>query len=143
VAAQGRWLRGTKELSIDVTVDADLPVIVTDRARLAHVLVNLLANAVKFTPEGGRITVAARRAGEGVQVSVADTGIGIPAGELGRIFEAFHQVDGSASRAHGGVGLGLALVRRLVTSLKAEITVESVEGRGSTFTVRLPAALGG
>ncbi len=70
-----------------------------------------------------------------------DTGIGIPPKELGRIFDAFHQVDGSSSRTYGGAGLGLALVRELCRRIEAEVSVESTEGVGSTFTVRLPAAV--
>jgi signal transduction histidine kinase len=143
VAATGRWMRGRKELTIDVAVDGDLPVLDTDRGKLVQILVNLLANAIKFTPEGGRVAIAARRAGEGVEVAVSDTGIGIPERELGRIFEAFHQVDGSTSRAYGGVGIGLSLVRTLARMLEGEITVESAEGRGSTFTLRLPARIAG
>jgi signal transduction histidine kinase len=143
VAATGRWMRGRKELTIEVAVGGDLPVVDTDRGKLVQILVNLLANAIKFTPEGGRVAIAARRAGEGVEVLVSDTGIGIPERELGRIFEAFHQVDGSSSRAYGGVGIGLSLVRTLACMLGGEITVESVEGKGSTFTVRLPARIAG
>jgi signal transduction histidine kinase len=138
VAATGRWMRGRKELTIETAVPEDLPVLRTDRGKLAQILVNLLANAIKFTPEGGRITLEARRAGEGVALAVRDTGIGIPASELGRVFDEFHQVDGSSSRVYGGAGLGLTLVRTLARMLEGEVTVESTEGKGSTFTVRLP-----
>jgi signal transduction histidine kinase len=110
----------------------------TDRGKLAQILLNLLANAIKFTPDGGRVILAARRAGEAVEIAVSDDGIGIPEPEIARIFEAFHQVDGSASRTYGGAGVGLSVVRELVRMLGAEITVESAEGEGSTFTVRLP-----
>jgi signal transduction histidine kinase len=143
VAAVGRQMRGRKEITVDVTVASDLPTVHTDRGKLTQILVNLVANAVKFTPAGGRVAVVARRAGEGVEIAVSDTGIGIPAGELGRIFEEFHQVDGSSSRTYGGAGLGLALVRQLATVLEGEVTVESTEGAGSTFTLRLPPAIGG
>jgi signal transduction histidine kinase len=102
-------------------------------------LVNLLSNAVKFTPEGGRITVRARRDGERrVAIQVADTGIGIPGDQLGRIFEEFQQLDASPSRAQGGIGLGLALTKRLAALLGAEIGVTSEQGLGSTFTVTVP-----
>jgi signal transduction histidine kinase len=141
VAATGRWMRGTKALTIDVDVAGDLPEIHTDRGKLAQILLNLLANAIKFTPEGGRVAIEARRAGEGVVVAVRDTGIGIPGEELGRIFEAFHQVDGSSSRAYGGVGLGLTLVRTLARMLEGEVSAESAEGKGSTFTLTLPARI--
>jgi len=138
VAATGRWMRGRKDLTIDVDAGADLPVVHTDRGKLVQILINLLANAIKFTPEGGRVSVSAARAGDGVAVTVSDTGIGIPERDRARIFEEFHQVDGSTSRAYGGAGLGLALVRQLAGLLDAEVSVESVEGEGSTFTVRLP-----
>jgi signal transduction histidine kinase len=141
VAATGRWMRGTKELTIDVSVPQGLPELWTDRGKLAQILVNLLANAIKFTPEGGRVAIEARREGEGVTVAVRDTGIGIPAAELGRIFEAFHQVDGSSSRAYGGVGLGLTLVQTLARMLEGEVRAESAEGKGSTFTLTLPARI--
>jgi len=139
VAATGRSMAGRKALTIDVTVPSDLPPIETDRGKLAQILVNLVANAIKFTPEGGRVTIAARSAGDGVEVVVSDTGIGIPREELSRIFEAFHQVDGSTSRAYGGAGVGLSLVRTLSRMLEAHVSVESVEGKGSTFTVRVPS----
>jgi signal transduction histidine kinase len=85
--------------------------------------------------------VVARRDGDGVALSVADTGIGIPSSHRARIFEPFHQVDGSTSRGYGGIGLGLALVQRLATTLEATVSVESAVGEGSTFTVRLPARI--
>jgi signal transduction histidine kinase len=138
VAATGRWMRGRRDLTVDVSVAADLPPLTTDRGKLAQILVNLLANAIKFTPDGGRVTIDARREGDGLAVSVSDTGIGIPAMELARIFDEFHQVDGSSSRAYGGVGLGLALSQRLARALGGEVRVASVEGKGSTFTVTLP-----
>jgi signal transduction histidine kinase len=138
VAATGRWMRGRKELTLAVAVAPDLPEVVTDRAKVAQILVNLLANAIKFTPEGGRVGIDARREGEAVAIAVSDTGIGIPAAELPRIFAEFHQVDGSASRGYGGVGLGLALAQRLARALGGDVTVESAEGSGSTFTLTLP-----
>jgi signal transduction histidine kinase len=141
VVETARWLRGSKALELDVTVAPELPVLHTDRRRLAHLLLNLIANAIKFTPEGGRVSVVARRDGDGVALSVADTGIGIPSSHRGRIFEPFHQVDGSTSRGYGGIGLGLALVQRLATTLEATVSVESAVGEGSTFTVRLPARI--
>jgi signal transduction histidine kinase len=138
VAATGRWMRGRKELTLEVTVAPDLPEVSTDRAKVAQILVNLLANAIKFTPEGGHVAIDARREGAAVAIAVRDTGIGIPEAELPRIFEEFHQVDGSASRRYGGAGLGLALARRLARALQGDVSVESAEGKGSTFTVTLP-----
>jgi signal transduction histidine kinase len=138
VVAAGRWLRGRKELTIEVKMAGDLPVLQTDRGKLAQIALNLLANAIKFTPEGGTVSVSARAAGEGLEIEVADTGIGITDVELPRIFDEFHQVDGSSSRTYGGVGLGLALVRRLTSMLGGTVSVHSVVGKGSTFIVRLP-----
>jgi signal transduction histidine kinase len=118
---------------------ASLPVVYTDPLRLEQILTNLLTNAFKFTSCGNvglrvRHAVVERR----VRLEVADTGIGIPAHELPHIFDEFRQVDGSMSREHGGIGLGLALVRRLVGLLGGEVTVASRAGEGSTFTVTLP-----
>jgi signal transduction histidine kinase len=138
VAAAGRWLRGRKELAIEVNAPDDLPSLQTDRGKLAQILLNLLANAIKFTPEGGTVSVSARALGDGVEIAVADTGIGIPASQVAHIFDEFHQVDGSASRTYGGAGVGLAVVRHLTGILAGEVSVTSREGEGSTFTIRLP-----
>ena len=139
VISTGRWMLGTKPLAIETDVAPDLPEVLTDRALISQVLLNLLSNAIKFTAEGGRVRVVARReAGGGVTIAVEDTGVGIPPAELERIFEEFHQVDGSAARDYGGAGIGLALVRRLASRLGARVTVKSTEGSGSTFTLHLP-----
>jgi signal transduction histidine kinase len=102
-----------------------------------QILVNLLSNAVKFTPEG-TITVTARRRAETIVLSVADTGIGIPAPALDLIFEEFHQIDSSTTRPYSGMGLGLSISRHLARRLGGNITVQSTVGVGSTFTVALP-----
>ncbi len=116
-----------------VFLDADL-------TRLAQVLSNLLTNSAKYTERGGRIWLTAERRGEEVVVSVRDTGIGIPADDLPRIFDMFSQVDRSIERATGGLGIGLALVKALVEMHGGTVTAESDgPGRGSNFTVRLPA----
>lgn len=139
VLATVRWMQGTHDRRVEVELGPDLPVIFTDRGKLNQVVINLLANAVKFTSEGGAIALRARRLGEAsVEIAVEDDGVGIPAGELERIFEAFHQVDGSAEREYGGAGIGLALARRLTRMMGGNIRVASEEGRGSTFTVTLP-----
>jgi len=135
-----RWMQGNKELDLSLELAADLPRITTDRRKLVQIVLNLLANAVKFTPEGGSVRLSARLDGDHVFVAVSDTGIGIPPGELEHIFDEFRQVDGSSSREFGGVGLGLALVRRLADLLGAEVRVESEPGAGSTFTLALPLA---
>jgi signal transduction histidine kinase len=118
---------------------ASLPVIHTDPLRLEQILANLLTNAFKFTSRG-TVTLRVRHlaAERRVRFEVADTGIGIPERELPHIFDEFRQVDGSMSREHGGIGLGLALVRRLVGLLGGDVGVASRAGEGSTFTVSLP-----
>jgi signal transduction histidine kinase/ActR/RegA family two-component response regulator len=114
-----------------------------DRERLHQVVTNLLENAVKFTPAGGRVDVRLRRAGEDVELVVSDTGEGISADELPRIFEQFHQVDRSNRRRHGGLGLGLAIVRHLVETHGGTVRAESAgRGLGARFTVRLPRTRG-
>jgi signal transduction histidine kinase/ligand-binding sensor domain-containing protein/DNA-binding response OmpR family regulator len=115
-----------------------------DRDKIEKITSNLLSNAFKFTAEGGtvRVEVQVRPAGKGlpdtVEISVADTGIGIPADRIGKIFDRFYQVDGSRTRAQDGTGIGLALTRELVLLHKGEIRVNSEEGKGTRFTVRLP-----
>jgi signal transduction histidine kinase len=138
--ANARWLLGGKKLRIESDL-SPMPPVVTDRGKVNQVVLNLLSNAIKFTPDGGAITLRARRDGsDAVVIEVADTGIGIPPEEVDRVFEEFHQVDGSMSRDHGGVGIGLSLTRRLLDLLGGTITVSSDLGRGSTFRVRLPLA---
>jgi signal transduction histidine kinase len=136
--ADARAMLGMKRLELTAKVDGTLPALVTDGPKLVQVLINLLANAVKFTPEGGRVALRAFAAEDEVAFEVADTGIGIAADELPRIFDTFRQVDGSDEREFGGVGLGLALVRHLVRTLGGTIDVASEPGAGTTFTVRLP-----
>src|SRR5262249_60953539 len=112
------------------------------REKLSAVLENLVINAIKFTPEGGRITVAAARstsAGKpSADLSVSDTGIGIPRDQLARIFNRFHQVDTSSTRRFGGGRPGAALVKSIVEAHDSTIEVESAEGRGTVFPFPLP-----
>jgi signal transduction histidine kinase len=132
------WMLKTKSLAFELRIDEPIT-IQTDRGKLAQVLVNLLANAAKFTPDGGTVTLGAQRVDESsVRVWIEDTGIGIPDDERERIFEAFRQLEGGDVRRFGGIGLGLSLVRRLVALLGGTITVESTAGRGSTFALTLP-----
>jgi signal transduction histidine kinase/AmiR/NasT family two-component response regulator len=112
-----------------------------DGPRIRQVLVNLIGNAVKFTDKGGiRVTVDCHGASSetSLEVRVTDTGVGIPAEKLATIFEPFAQADGSISRRYGGTGLGLSISTRLVALMGGALTVDSVQGQGSTFTVRLP-----
>ena len=116
----------------------DLPLVAGDEDRLLQVFDNLLGNAIKFSPDGGQIVVAVQDAGERLQVSVSDQGIGIPKDQHERIFERFYQIDGSARRRFGGAGLGLAIVKRIVEAHEGQVWVESEPGRGSTFYFTVP-----
>lgn len=128
-----------KGLDFRVDIHGGLPQVRADPARLRQVLVNLLGNAVKFTAKG-RVCLTVRAVGERVELEVADTGIGIPAASLQRIFERFEQADAGVAKSYGGTGLGLAISRRLTEQMAGELTVSSVEGDGSTFVLSLPAA---
>jgi signal transduction histidine kinase len=133
-----QFMRGDKSsVAVHWNVAGNLPILLTDRAKLKLIMKNLLGNALKFT-DSGHVTVTARATQGGVEIGVADTGSGIPSEALSTIFEPFRQVDGSSTRRHGGVGLGLYIVRRLVGMLGGTVRVESKEGRGSTFRVWLP-----
>jgi signal transduction histidine kinase/DNA-binding response OmpR family regulator len=128
-----------KELALSVTVAPEVPATInTDRQRLEQVLKNLLSNAVKFT-EAGSVSLTVGATPEGwIQFTVQDSGIGIPQDQQERIFEAFHQADGTTSRRFGGTGLGLSISRDLTTLLGGTLVVASAPGQGSTFTLSLP-----
>ncbi len=128
-----------KDIRVVVRIDPDLKQIVADRLRFKQILYNLMSNAVKFTPNGGRVDVTVERLpNEWVQIVVRDTGIGIPQEHLETIFERFRQLDSSFSREWEGTGLGLALTREFVRLHGGKIEVQSQVGKGSTFTVLLP-----
>jgi anti-sigma regulatory factor (Ser/Thr protein kinase) len=111
-----------------------------DEERVRQVLLNLVTNAVKFTPPGGRVSIEHGMEGTRVYFRVIDTGIGIPADQISRIFDPFVQVHAGHARPRDGSGLGLAISRRLARLMQGDVTVESEPGRGSTFTLWLPAA---
>ena len=128
-----------KTLFVKLRIAPGVPVLYSDAGKLKQVIVNLLSNAVKFTKQGGIIIeVADRPQRERVEMVIQDTGIGIREEELPKIFDAFHQVDGAATREFGGVGLGLAIVKEMMDRLNGDITVQSEYGVGSVFTVYLP-----
>jgi signal transduction histidine kinase len=130
------WMVQAKHIQLDTEIEPGLPPLRSDRGKLNQVLVNLMTNAVKYTPDGGRITVLVRRQDrDRVSLSVKDTGQGIAPQELDRIFDPFHQVGGGAA---GGVGLGLNLVKRLLHLLGGEIQVGSQLGQGTSFVISLP-----
>ncbi|MGH7616366.1 MAG: ATP-binding protein [Gemmatimonadaceae bacterium] len=127
-----------KHIELALVPPSDSLVVIADRHRLQQILVNLVGNAIKFTPESGTIRVAATGDGELATIHVWDTGPGIPADRLQSIFEPFVQVADGHTRPHSGVGLGLAISRDLARAMGGELTVESVLGIGSTFSVSLP-----
>lgn len=130
-----------KHLDLAVTMAPDLPPVAADPSRLQQVVVNLLLNAIKFTPDGGRIDVDLKRVGSTIQMTVSDTGLGIRADYLPLIFDRFSQQDGSTTRGHDGLGLGLSIARHIVELHRGTIHAASDgEGRGATFTVQLPVA---
>jgi len=140
VTASVSWMVGTKRVLLETVVAPELPVVRTDDRWLAHILVNLVSNAVKFTPEGGTVTVRAyeRTEMDAVVLEVQDTGIGIAPDQRERIFEPFRQGDSSDEKGFGGVGLGLALVAKLTDLLGARVELDSEVGKGSAFRVIVP-----
>ena len=128
-----------KELELVVSLDANAARVVADPERLQQVIWNLVNNAIKFTPKGGRVEVRLERAGTSIHLVVKDSGQGIDADFLPHVFERFRQAEGTLTRRHGGLGLGLALVSHLVEAHGGTIRAESEGvGRGATFTVVLP-----
>ena len=111
-----------------------------DETQLASMFTNLVDNAVKYTPPGGRVEVVGGSEGSEIIISISDTGIGIPEGKISRIFERFYRVDKARSKATGGTGLGLSIVRHVAQNHGGRVTVESTPNEGSTFTVSLPRA---
>ncbi len=130
-------------VTLQVVTDGPLPPVRGDEARLGQVVVNLVHNAVKFSPDGGDVTVRTRLDGSEVVTSVEDHGVGIPRAAQDRIFERFYKVDRARSRGDsgaGGTGLGLAIARHVIAQHGGRIWVESQEGVGSTFAFALPVA---
>ena len=127
--------------SVQVAV-GDVPkswTVLGEHRQLVSAMVNLLENAVKYSEEGARVELTARADGQGIELVVRDYGIGIPSRDLDRIFERFYRVDRGRGRDTGGTGLGLAIVRHVASNHGGDVLVQSEEGRGSTFTLRLPA----
>jgi signal transduction histidine kinase len=131
-----------KKIDLRADLAADLPPVLADRDRITQVLTNLVGNALQYTPAGGQVTILSRRHQDDVQVSVVDTGIGIPADHLPHLFTRFYRVDKSRSRqSGGGSGIGLTIARHLVEAHGGRIWAESGgEGMGSSFTFTLKVA---
>lgn len=130
-----------KNMQIRIDIPDNLPKALGDKGWLKHVFMNLIDNAIKYTPDGGKITISAEEHGYNIKVAVSDTGIGIPHDHQNRIFERFYRVDKARSRQEGGTGLGLSIVKHIIQSMGGKIWVESVEGKGSTFYFTLPKNL--
>jgi signal transduction histidine kinase len=138
LASAVKQMAADKQITLETKVDEQLTSVLGDRDKLEKILLNLLFNALKFTPQHGRITLRAEKQGDELCLLVADTGIGISEKSLPFIFERFWQEDGSSKRKFQGVGIGLALVKELTETMGGKVMVESQLGKGTTFTVRLP-----
>jgi signal transduction histidine kinase len=134
-------LAETKKLALKTDVAARLPVGFGDEQRLTQVLLNLVGNAIKFT-DAGEVRITATAMNGQFAVGVTDTGPGIPRHELDRVFDQFHQVDSSNTKAKGGTGLGLAIAKQIVEMHGGRIWVESMLGKGATFQMELPVRAG-
>jgi signal transduction histidine kinase len=137
VRAATESLAETKKLSLKTNVAKSLPIGFGDEQRLTQVLLNLVGNAIKFT-DTGEVRISAAAANGHFALTVTDTGPGIPQEHQARIFEQFHQVDSSNTKAKGGTGLGLAIAKQIVEMHGGRIWVESTPGRGATFQMELP-----
>ncbi|RXA20469.1 PAS domain S-box protein [Methanosarcina sp. MSH10X1] len=131
-------LAQAKNLEMEFKIDPDLGYIQVDRSRLIQILYNLVSNAVKFTPERGKVSVYCKKSGNRVIFSVTDTGIGISSEDQKYLFEPFKQIDSGMNRQYGGTGLGLALVKKFVDMHKGRVWFTSVQGKGSSFIFELP-----
>ncbi|HEX9696527.1 MAG TPA: ATP-binding protein [Actinomycetota bacterium] len=140
VADQSRERHADRRIDLDL--GASLPVVAGDAGLVHHAVDQLIDNAIKFSPAGEPVTVTAQsRASGAIEIAVTDRGVGISPNDISVIFEEFHQADASTTRAFGGVGLGLAFVREVASIHGGGVGVRSVPGEGSTFTMRLPAAV--
>lgn len=127
-----------KHIAVSCDIPSDIPAFYADAQRLELVLMNLIGNAIKFTPPSGKIHVSCEVKGKSLELSVVDTGIGIPKEEFSRIFDRFYQIESSLNRHHEGIGLGLSIVKGIVENGGGRVWVNSHEGEGSTFTISLP-----
>ena len=142
VIGTARQLAEQNDNRLVVEVPEDLGSLTVDPMRLRQILLNLLSNACKFTKQGD-LTLRARRVAAGrnfIELAVTDTGIGITAEQLGKLFQEFSQAEASTAKKYGGTGLGLAITRKLARMMGGDVTVTSGHGKGSVFTVRLPGS---
>jgi signal transduction histidine kinase len=127
-----------KKLTVNLKIPGDFPQMVVDRQKFDLIIINLVDNAVKFTPPQGEVTLEADTSGENAVISVTNTGISIPKEKLNRVFDRFYQIESSLTREHGGIGLGLAIARGMVEACGGKIHAESEEGKSTTFVFTLP-----
>jgi two-component system phosphate regulon sensor histidine kinase PhoR len=137
---QQRSRAEAKKITLQVDTPEHEQFVLADEEALGQILSNLIDNALKYTPDSGRIAIRWQPSGDGVELSVSDNGTGIPERDLPRIFERFYRVDRARSRELGGTGLGLAIVKHLVQTMKGTVKAQSELGKGSTFTIWLPRA---
>ena len=142
LASAARQVAEDKRLRLETRVDPALGVLTVDRDKLEKIVLNLVFNALKFTPSGGRVELLAEKQNDRWVLTVADTGMGISEKNLPHVFDRFWQADGSSKRKYQGVGIGLALVKELVEIQDGQVIVKSQEGKGTTFTVTLPYRAG-
>jgi signal transduction histidine kinase len=132
-----------KGVELGMDLGDELPGISGDRDKLTDMLINIVDNAIKFTPEGGRVTIRAFGEGDGIHIVVKDTGIGIPKDMIGNLFQRFYQIDASRKRKYGGTGLGLYISKTVAEAHNGTIRIESEgEGRGTEVHIKLPPAAG-
>ena len=137
-ASSARSVAEDKRLRLETYVDPALGTVMADRDKLEKIVLNLVFNALKFTPAGGRVELRAEKQGEEFVIIVSDTGMGISAANLANVFSRFWQADDTSRRKYQGVGIGLALVKELSVAHGGDVSVASEQGKGTTFTVRLP-----
>ena len=138
LASAARQVADDKRLRLETIVDPELGSVISDRDKLEKIVLNLVFNALKFTPAGGKVELRAEKKEDAFVITVADTGMGISAKNLPFVFDRFWQADGTSKRKYQGVGIGLALVKELTEVQGGKVDVQSTEGKGTTFTVRLP-----
>jgi signal transduction histidine kinase len=138
VAALYQYRTQAKNITLQLEIAAPLPTLEVDPGRMTQVLTNILDNALRHTPEGGRIVLSAHRSGDQVELAIQDSGPGVPAGMLERIFERFYRTDSARQRADGGSGLGLAIAKSIVLAHNGQVSAESEPGQGLKIRIRLP-----
>ena len=129
-----------KSLTLKIANPQEDLIVLADADKMRQAVLNVVSNAMKFTPTGGRIEISARSRGDRAQISVKDSGVGIPAAQLDRVFDPFFQVEQGDTRRYAGLGLGLSIVRDVIHAMNGEVGIESTEGQGTTVSIELPLA---